>query len=1040
VPAEIFVGRSREMTAIESMLIDARAGEGRLVLLTGEPGIGKSRLAEEVARRAEASGWIAAWGRSWEGPGTPAYWPWTQIMRRLGSVAELRTIVADADLRALLDPGASLATTSDAEHARFLLFDRVARTIHGAAARRPLLLVLDDLHAADSATLMLLQFVARGLHGNPVLLLATARDTSFAASPQTTALLAQASREARHVPLERLDKGDLSDWIARARIELEADRVWDVTEGNPLFVEELLAAAKKRPDAAWTASQMPLGIREAMRVHLSLVSDRAEQLLETASVLGRELSLAMLKLLARVEDMGALDEALASGIFRDAGEGRLRFSHILLRDELYARLPEEQRCALHRQAAFASQSRAAAAHHILLGAVPEDARATLDVIHAAMREASGKAAHEDAARLGRRALEAWEAHLTKEDVCTLLVSIGEALVLAGDLPGGQAVGERAALLASELALPELLARAVLVRAVEISFVGDPSVVGWLRKALAALPEGDSSWRAQVSARLALALNNTPTAMQEQRQLVTTAVAMARRLGDEKILFTALHNAAGTFPDELTPRDRFALYAETVDLAEKTGTIGKISAILVWHVVSWLELGEPERAQAATDRVERLLEPYTQPHFRWRLPLVRAMLASLAGRFSEAERLSGESLAISQQNGIFEGQMMHAIHLTGIPYLRGDDGGLAKLYPSIEQLLPPLPLSKVFAALWEAPLGRVERVRESIELLKTLPVDDVVGAAQLGWACVRVGLGEYGEFFHELVSKLPIHNALAFGPGGFACMGPTSLLRGQLAAMTGRREAAAHWFVRAAEVSREIKSPPLIAQAEISWAEILAAENRDAASEHAQIAFEHARSMEMDVVVARAEKLMKGRLPARAPATVPALSMTLRRSGEVWSIEAGRTQLTLIDSKGMKYLEALVLAPHRQLHVLELAGIEVEGDAGPQLDEKAKQAYRVRAEDLRAQLEEANAFHDEGRIERVHQELDLLGTELARAFGLGGRERRAGSPAERARINVQRRLRDVIRRIGEQDSALGRHLDLSVKTGLFCMYAPTWPER
>jgi len=1036
--AEIFVGRSRELTALESMLAEAREGGGRLALLTGEPGIGKSRLAEEIARRATASGCLAAWGRSWEGPGTPAYWPWTQLLRHLGGVADLHTVVASADLSALLDPGAVLTQTSDAEHGRFLLFDRVARFLRAASERKPLLLVLDDIHATDMATLMLLQFVARGLRGSRVLVLAAARDTSFATTPEAGALLAQVAREARHVPLQRLERDDLSEWISHAAPRLEADRVWAATEGNPLFVEELLAASKKRPDAAWTTSQMPLGIREAMRAHLSMVSERALALLEIASVLGREPALALLRSVAGSPALEALDEALASGIVRDAGDGRLRFSHILLRDELYARLPEEKRKALHLKTARASQHPATAAHHALLGAGTGDAHATLELVQAAMREASGKLAHEDAARLGRRALETLEATLAPADVCALLVAVGEALVLAGDLPGGQGAGERAAALASELGLHDLLARAVLIRAVEITFVGDASVVAWLRKALDALPEGDSSWRAQLTARLALALNNTPTAIEEQRRLVEVAVGMARRLGDEQVLFTALHNAAGSFPDGLTPRERFALYAETVDLAERTGTVGKIAPILTWHIASWLELGEPDGALIAADRVERLLEPYTQPHYRWRQPLVRAMLAAVAGRFTEADRLSRESLEISRQNGIFEGLMMHAIYASGIPYLRGDDGGLAELYPSIERMLPPLPLSRVFKAIWEAPLGRVDSVRESIELLKTLPVRDVVGAAQVGWACVRAGLSEYAELFYDLAYKRP--DGLTFAPGGFACIGPLSLLVGQLAAMTGRRDEAAQRFARAVQVSREIKSPPLIAQSEIAWAEMLAMESGDAASEHAHVAFEQASMVGMGAVVARAEKLMKATRPPRTRPAAAASTLSLRRAGEVWSLEAGETQVTLVDSKGMKYLEALVLAPHRQVHVLELAGIDEQGDAGPQLDERAKQTYRARAEELRAELEETTAWSDPTRTERAQRELDDLGTELARAFGLGGRERRAGSPTERARINVQRRLRDAIRRVGEQNESLGRHLDLSVKTGLFCMYAPTWPGR
>jgi hypothetical protein len=257
-------------------------------------------------------------------------------------------------------------------------------------------------------------------------------------------------------------------------------------------------------------------------------------------------------------------------------------------------------------------------------------------------------------------------------------------------------------------------------------------------------------------------------------------------------------------------------------------------------------------------------------------------------------------------------------------------------------------------------------------------------------------------------------------------------------MTGRRDEARLELARSVEVSREIKSPPLIAQSEIAWAELLATESGDAAAEHARAAFEQASLVGMGAVVARAEKWMKPRQPPRRQPPAAASSMALRRVGEVWSLEAGETRITLVDSKGMKYLEALVLAPHRQVHVLELAGIDDEGDAGPALDEKAKRAYRARAEELRARLEEATAWNDAGRIESARRELDDLGTELARAFGLGGRERRAGSPTERARINVQRRLRDAIRRVGEQDAALGRHLELSVKTGLFCMYAPTWP--
>ncbi len=167
-------------------------------------------------------------------------------------------------------------------------------------------------------------------------------------------------------------------------------------------------------------------------------------------------------------------------------------------------------------------------------------------------------------------------------------------------------------------------------------------------------------------------------------------------------------------------------------------------------------------------------------------------------------------------------------------------------------------------------------------------------------------------------------------------------------------------------------------------------------------------------------------------------ISIRQEGDRRWLEAGERSVSLRDSKGLRYLAVLVQSAHKQVYALELAGAEEEGDAGVVLDEKAKAAYRARAEALRRELEESSSFNDPGRVERARRELDLLGLELTRAVGLGGRDRRSGSLAERARINVQRRLRDTFRRITEQDPVLGRHVELSVKTGLFCVYAPTWP--
>jgi hypothetical protein len=182
---------------------------------------------------------------------------------------------------------------------------------------------------------------------------------------------------------------------------------------------------------------------------------------------------------------------------------------------------------------------------------------------------------------------------------------------------------------------------------------------------------------------------------------------------------------------------------------------------------------------------------------------------------------------------------------------------------------------------------------------------------------------------------------------------------------------------------------------------------------------------------------------RAPPSVPAPAggtrLTLTRDGETWRIALGGDEVRLKDSKGLGYLEALVRSPHREIHVTDLvhAGAELveQADGGPVIDAEAKRQYERRLRDLEEDLREAEEFGDRARASRAEAEIDALTEELARAYGLGGRERRLGSLTERARINVQRRLKDVIGRIAKSSPELGRHLDDSVQTGTFCAYAP-----
>jgi len=269
-------------------------------------------------------------------------------------------------------------------------------------------------------------------------------------------------------------------------------------------------------------------------------------------------------------------------------------------------------------------------------------------------------------------------------------------------------------------------------------------------------------------------------------------------------------------------------------------------------------------------------------------------------------------------------------------------------------------------------------------------------------------------------------------------GPRALLAGRLALLLDDDVAALDHLRASLAYSQKIRSRPFIAQSELWIADTLAKRGDASATVHAENALAIATELGMRGVAEHASSFVKStpKTPRSRPPVHRALEVL--REGETWTVAEGERRVVLKDTKGLAYLDALVRDPHREVHVLELVGIDERGDAGPLLDEKAKKEYRARAEALREEIEEAERFGDPTRAQKKREELDALATELARAVGLGGRDRRAASNAERARINVQRRLKDVIRRVGEQDSFLGRHLDASVKTGVFCTYAPTWP--
>ena len=366
-----FIGRQPELATLTSALDDTLAGRGQMVLLAGEPGIGKTRLAQELVSRAESSGAQVMWGWCYEHAGAPPYWPYVQPIRTYAKAIDPLTLSAQLglggpaiaeivpELRAKL-PDLGQPLSAEPEQARFRLFDSVSTFIKNIAQSRPLLLVVDDLHWADSSSLLMLEFLVREIAASPVLVLGTYRDVEITASHPMLKTLGNLVRERhfRRVQLGGLTSKEVGEFVEGHKgVNLPGDileTIHNRTEGNPLFVSEvveLIDTGQIAENRAW-ADIIPDGVRDAIGSRLSRLSKACNQVLGTASVIGREFDFSLLVLLQsdmKTDDvLAALDEALEARVIEDLpAVGRYQFGHALIQQALYGEMSSIRRLKAH---------------------------------------------------------------------------------------------------------------------------------------------------------------------------------------------------------------------------------------------------------------------------------------------------------------------------------------------------------------------------------------------------------------------------------------------------------------------------------------------------------------------------------------------------------------------------------------------------------------------------------------------------------------------------------------------------------------------
>lgn len=1086
-----FVGRAQALAELDAALDAAAAQLGSLVLVTGDPGIGKTRLVNELAVHARSRGILDLRGTCWEGGGAPAYWPWAQVLRgwlRAAGGTSLDDLGAgSAELAALLPELGSAAATAtgaeDAERDRLRLFDALTDTLLGAAERRPMLIVLDDLHWADTSSVLALRFLAGELDHGRLLVVGAYRDLEIdhGHHPLVSAI-GDLARVARRLPLSGLTPAEVARYIAvTIGREPEPDVVGTVsrqTGGNPLFVRELVRLAWQEgsidslvaiPSATHV---MPAGVREVIARRLRLLPADAYAALEVASVAGEEFSLEVVARIAGLDRrrvLRALEHAIDARLLTgDPGApGHYRFAHALIRDVVYQDLPTDRLASLHGRAGEvieelygdAAEHLAAIASHYLHAAPLGGEERALRYAQRAGERAMAMLGWEEAAGYFERALGVLDLEPAAADVdrrCDLQLSLGDARVRAGETEAAR----RAFLAAADLARAGSDALRLAGAALGLGRASpiwglDPELVELLEQARDGLGvHGDAPLRARVLARLAQA-QYYMVADDVRDALSSEAIEVARASGDDGALADALTARRVLWgPDDLS--GRAALTEELMAVARRMGDLDLDLRARSWGVVDLVETGDLGAARIQIHRHAGLAGRLRQPaHVRdgvvW-----RAMEALLDGRLDDAAALADEALAIGEQIQDPGARAIYGVQKVMILVEQADPERLEEavtLAREGSEVHPDIPAWRALLAFAEARAGRLEDARADLERatgdgFADVPRDAVflVTLAHCADAAAITGHREIAASLRRLLD--PYGDRWVVIDRGLACKGSTQRLIGLLDGMLGDLDSSVERLDRALTRHLRVGARALAARNRRELASALLTRRATGDAERAASLLAEAETdahrLGMSGLLAEIALARSGSVGAASSPTASDGMNVFRREGEFWALSfAGRT-VRVRDTKGLRDIAALLAQPGRETHALDLMGAadtpasDASGGDLALIDPQARRAYRARLEELQQELDAAEADNDLERAARARAETEFLTAELSAALGLGGRARRQPDPPERARKAVTWRIRACIDRIEREHAELGRHLRHAIRTGTFCSYAPEHP--
>ncbi|MDQ3733725.1 MAG: AAA family ATPase [Actinomycetota bacterium] len=894
------VGRERELAVLTDALARAMEGHPRVVLCRGEPGVGKTRLADELRRRASAEGVPCLWGRAEESDSTPPYWPWQQVLRDVPTIADL-SATDEQSLSTDLGPlarhvfpraAASVKGRSSIED-RLQQFDAVRYLLRFVTLQRPLLIVIDDAHGADEASLLLLQHITQGLTDERILLLVNQRDTEKAHRVLEVELLRQPIT--RQLDLRGLGATAVGEQltllVGHEVPDVEIAHVHSATGGNPFFVAEMGRMLAEVGPGARTA-RVTTDVRAAIKARLERLSPHCLRFLSAACVVGQDFELTVVAAMlgvAVLDCLEPLEEAVSAGLVEgNSAVSRHRFTHAILRDAIEAGLTTGERVRLHRSAAEALEATHAGriephlfdlARHWSMAWVLGDSARAAGWIRRAGEQALHDQAYEEAARLLRMALDVWAGAEDEIGRCGLLLELGLALNFASDIPGALAACREASALAADLALPELVAAAAL--AVEPTMLpeADAGIRRLCEEALAALGDQQTVLRARVNARLAEVCDNlgdTETA----RRASEEALALADQSADVTALVAALQacQLANASPDGLD--QRAALAERMLSLGRDTSDRSAQLWGRLWRIDVALERGELGVAIMELDAAVQCADGVRARMARWQLLRCQAVLAQARARFEEARRLAAHAFAILAPTGNPRAYMVRTGLLSAMGHHVGYDAEAVAWSGLAENAgQPDFPTDGVIRALAPAwMLSEMGREDEAAAIYRSLgpvaewqPTPHATLFAYAFGICVAMSLDASDDVasLHDMLNPYRGHHVVS-GTCSVAYFGPVELWLGVAAAYLDQLDDAVVDLEQALKTSETTGAIGFEIEAQSELAAALARRARPGDRARARsLAVDSARRAEalgMPPLAGKAERLIQG-LDRRSSATL-----------------------------------------------------------------------------------------------------------------------------------------------------------------------------